>query len=167
MCRESQQTSFPHEIVISSEDGVVMYTQLPGHFAIHGSLPDALGPSQITELDQEAISICRGNWPCLDQLDPGTTVTPVYAPGGTSAPFVPTGLVFIRFNNAIMANHRREAIERAGYTISRLLPYAPHTAWLEARSGKINDALAQLDSLTFLDGVEAVAPQLLSPVRRR
>ena len=167
MCAEHEQAAYPNEILAVSERRAVRYTRLPGCFAVHGSLPDALLPTRLTDLQRENISICRGDWPRPEQLAPGTNVTPVYAPEGAGHPSVPTGLVFIRFQAPVPSESRREALARAGYVISRTMPYAPEAAWLEPISGSIAEALTNLPRLTTLADVEAVTPQFLSVVARR
>lgn len=89
-------------------------------------------------------------------------VGPVYTlqPGG--APTVPTGRIFIRFREGLSVEARRREIEQVGYQIAESLAYAPHAAWLQARSGEIADALTGIPGLEQIAGVENVEPQMLT-----
>lgn len=95
------------------------------------------------------------------------TVAPVYrrTPGGGLA--VPTGRVLVRFAAGESADERREDLANAGYVIDEVLRYAPHAAWVRARSGDIADTLTQIGHLLELGRVENVEPQMVSEVSRR
>jgi len=88
-------------------------------------------------------------------------VGPVYAlqPGGTVA--VPTGRVFIRFKEHVSVEDRLREIEQAGYEVAQRIGYAPHAAWLQARSNEIADALTGIPVLEKIADVENVEPQML------
>ena len=58
---------------------------------------------------------------------------------------------------------RRAEIEAAGYEMAQALDYAPHAAWVRARSGRIADALNGLRRLEAIPDVENVEPQMLTP----
>jgi hypothetical protein len=73
----------------------------------------------------------------------------------------------VRFAEGDSPEHHREGIVEAGYEIDQVLAYAPHAAWVRARSGRIPDALARLPSLEALPGVEHVEPQMVSPASPR
>lgn len=95
------------------------------------------------------------------------TVAPVYrrAPGGGLA--VPTGRVLVRFPAGESAGEHEEDLAGAGYVIDEVISYAPHAAWVRARSGDIADTLTQIGHLVELAGVENVEPQMVSEVSRR
>ena len=92
---------------------------------------------------------------------------PVYrrAPGGSIS--VPTGRVLVRFRESELAEGHRENLERVGFTIEAVLPYAPHAVWVRAQGGGIEDALARLRGLQELPGVEAVEAQMLTESVKR
>lgn len=93
-------------------------------------------------------------------VSPGK-IGPVYFlhSGGTLA--VPTGRVFIRFQEGVRAEEHRQEIEQAGYDIAQSPVYAPHAAWLRARSGEIADALTGIPTLEKIANVENIEPQML------
>lgn len=94
-------------------------------------------------------------------------VGPVYRrmPGGSVV--VPTGRVLVRFAEGDSAERHRDDVNAAGYDIDEVLSYAPHAAWVRARTGDICDALAGLDELAAQPGVENVEPQVVGEVSRR
>lgn len=167
MSQDGFHRDYPNEIAASWPPSDVVYVRLPEHFAVHGPLPETIAPSRVAFLPAEDISICRGAMPDPRGMAAGATITPVYASGGSGTPSVPTGLVFLRFADTVVAEGRRDEIERAGYVVADLVAYAPQAAWLRASSGEIADALAHLDRLASLPDVAAVTPQFLAPVARR
>ncbi|MGH7960233.1 MAG: hypothetical protein ACRERD_00210, partial [Candidatus Binatia bacterium] len=94
-------------------------------------------------------------------------VGPVYALHPSGTPAVPTGQVFIRFQEGVTVEARRQEIEQAGYEIAQSIAYAPHAAWLQARSGEIAAALTGIPTLEKIAGVENVEPQMLMPKANR
>lgn len=88
---------------------------------------------------------------------------PVYVadPGGSRA--VPSGLVFVRFEEKRSARDHEGAITAAGYEIVEIPPYALHAAWVRASEGSIPAALKGVERLEAIDGVENVEPQMLRP----
>jgi hypothetical protein len=92
---------------------------------------------------------------------------PVYAlePGGALG--VPTGLVFVRLAEDADVAAADRAFAAAGYEIARRPDWAPHTAWLRAAGGRVDDALAGIGRLAALAGVAAVEAQVLVERRSR
>ena len=95
------------------------------------------------------------------------SIGPVYrqVPGGQLA--VPTGRALVRFAPGDAAHQHRDELAEAGYELDQVLSYAPHAAWVRARSGAIVDALRHLGRLEDVPGVEHVEPQLVSQVSLR
>lgn len=77
------------------------------------------------------------------------------------SPAVPTGRVFIRFEDGLKVADRSTEIEDAGYKIAEKIDYAENAAWLSERSGSIARALAGIEKLESIKGVENVEPQML------
>ena len=86
----------------------------------------------------------------------------VYAtqPEGSAA--VPTGRIFIRFEDGIDVAEREGEIEKAGYRIAEKIAYAENAAWLRERSGSVAKALTGIEKLEKIKGVENVEPQMLT-----
>ncbi len=162
----SQQDSFskyPREVLSSTQRPFAIYTLLPDYYAVHQPSVLPLSDDAISAMsdDNGTIEIFRGE---AEEGKPTASLSeigPVYAlqSGGTLA--VPTGRVFIRFKAGVSVNERLMEIEQAGYKIVMSLEYAPHTAWLRARSGEIIDALTGIQALEKIGDVENVEPQML------
>jgi hypothetical protein len=153
---------YPLEVRNRTEKPFTVYRRSRDHYAVHRLGADVApsGDAVATMREEDRlIEIFRGT-PDTDAASPGD-VGPVYAAqsGGSSA--VPTGRVFVRFKDGVRAGEYRQQIERAGYEIEQSPEYAPHTAWLRSRSGKIIDALAGVQALEKIDDVENVEPQML------
>jgi len=112
-------------------------------------------------LEDGAIAVFRGELDEAGMTVQSGALSAVYGlqPSGLLA--VPTGRVFVRFAEGVKAESRRQEINRAGYELIESLSYAPHAAWLRARSGDIADALAGIPRLEQLPDVENVEPQML------
>lgn len=80
-------------------------------------------------------------------------------PGGSVA--IPTGRIFIRFADGVNVADRTSDIENAGYKIAEKIDYAKNAAWLSEESGSIAKALAGIENLESIKGVENVEPQML------
>jgi hypothetical protein len=157
-------SEYPEQICIGSDADAglrlrtpVSYTRKPGYYAIHYNQPKTLASGAILQLNDGAIAVFLGE---PNQSEQGL-LSPIYTlePNGSFA--VPTGLVFIRFAEGVDVDLQREVINRAGYEVAQSLSYAPHTAWLRAKSGKIVDAIAGISQLEAIAKVENVEPQML------
>ncbi len=151
---------FPAALAVGSGQSNLVYRRLPGQFAVHGPLPDALRSSVARELE-EGVAVCRGTPDASQMMGSGATVTPVYGPEPGGAVVVPTGRVFVRFREDVRAEDRREELRRAGYVVENVPPYAPHAAWVQAVEGGPAAALKELATLAALPDVAHVEPELL------
>lgn len=162
--------AFPYEVRSSTQQPSVGYTRLPDYYALHRPSPDTLPSADALTVmndDEALIEVFQGDADERKHAGSLGEVGPVYAlhPGGT--PAVPTGRVFIRFREGVRAEERLQEIDQAGYEIAQRIAYAPHAAWLQARSGKIADALTGISALEKLADVENVEPQMLMPRANR
>lgn len=144
----------------------VVYTPLPDHYAVHRQgldMPPSEDAVTVMSEDGRTIEVFRGEVGERKRAASPGEVGPVYTlqPGGT--PAVPTGRVFIRFKEGVLAEERLREIEQAGYEIAQLIEYAPHAAWLRPRSGEIVDALTGIQALEKITDVDNVEPQILMP----
>lgn len=155
-------SKFPSEIRSGTKRSAPVYTRLPDLYAVHGA-PASRLPSEVPILvmgeGEEHIEIFRGE--AEKQKNAAAQIGPVYTLRPDGPPAVPTGRVFIRFKEGVSVETRLGAIEQAGYQIAQSLDYAPHAAWLRARSGEIADALRQIPMLEQIADVENVEPQML------
>jgi len=99
--------------------------------------------------------------------DSEADVLPVYGLGAGGAPFVPTGTVGLRFREGVSAWDRQDGLHQVGYRILDVPAYAPHFAWIEARSGRLVDTLAGLHELQEIPDVAHVEVQMITPKATR
>lgn len=152
---------YPQQVQQSVEQPGSRYVQQAGFFAIHDATATSLPGDAIMTLNDDTIAIFAGDPQTKRDLAPGAEISPVYAlqPGGSMA--VPTGSVFIRFSEGTVATEQAEVIRAAGYEIVDSPIYAPHAAWVRARSGRIADALAGVAQLQTIPGMVNVEPQMV------
>lgn len=142
--------------VRTGKDAALFYSRQPGYYAVHYKQPNTTASQAVLVLNEGKIAVFSG--------EPDAAITdvlsPVYRmPEGLLA--VPTGLVFIRFAENVEVESQQAAIHQAGYEIAQSLAYAPHAAWLRAKSGEIDAALTGISQLAALPNVENVEPQML------
>ncbi|OYD88550.1 hypothetical protein CDG77_23105 [Nostoc sp. 'Peltigera membranacea cyanobiont' 213] len=154
-------SEYPEQIRVGSDFTAVSYTRKSGYYAIHYNQPKTVAPGAILQLNDGVTGYAYAVFSGEPNPSEPNTLTPIYTvqPNGSLA--VPTGLVFIRFAEGVDAESQRELINRAGYEITQSLNYAPHTAWLRARSGNIADAIAGIPQLEAIPKVENIEPQML------
>ncbi|MBD0390109.1 MAG: hypothetical protein ICV54_27300 [Nostoc sp. C3-bin3] len=157
-------SEYPEEIRVGSDAYAglrlrvaVSYTRKPGYYAIHYNQPRTVATGAILQLNDGKIAVFPGE---PNQSEQGT-LSPIYTLQSNGSLAVPTGLIFIRFAEGVDVKSQREVINRAGYEIVESLDYAPHTAWLRAKSGNIADAIARIPQLEAIPKVENIEPQML------
>ncbi|RCJ31862.1 hypothetical protein A6769_29560 [Nostoc punctiforme NIES-2108] len=153
-------SEYPEQIRVSGDVSLrtaVSYTRKPGYYAVHYNQPSTVAIGAILRLNDGAIAVFSGE---PNQSEQGI-LSPVYTLESNASLAVPTGLVFIRFAESVDVESQREVINRAGYEVAQSLAYAPHTAWLRAKSGNIIDAIAGISQLEAIANVENVEPQML------
>jgi hypothetical protein len=91
----------------------------------------------------------------------GEEAGPVYSAGPDGPLAIPTGRVFVRLQDGVTPDTKRQAFGAAGFAIERTLPYAPNAAWLRPTEGGVAGALAGLSALENTPDVVHVEPQLL------
>ena len=145
----------PRQLPLSTERPELRYEIADDLIATHGELERPLAQTVGPAVEAE------------DAATGQTTLGPVYrrVPGGGLV--VPTGRVLVRFAEGEPVERHRDELAGAGYDIEEVLSYAPHAAWLRARSGDIADTLAGLDRLAAQPGIENVEPQMVGEVWRR
>jgi hypothetical protein len=157
-------SEYPEQIRVGSDgyDGLrlrttVFYSRKPGYYAVHYNQPSTVATGAILRLNDNAIAVFSGE---PNQSEQGI-LSPIYTLESNGSLAVPTGLVFIRFAESVDVESQHEVINRAGYEVAQSLDYAPHTAWLRAKSGKIADAIAGISQLEAIANVENVELQML------
>ena len=134
-------------------------------YAVFG---DARGNEKILfTLQSPPVYICTGI--PSDELETarGSTLAPVYQVDGQGPPSIPTGNILVRLAPGRYITEIRNELEKINYTLNTVLSYAPHAGWVQARSGKLEDALRGLQNLANLSGVEHAEPQMLSQLVKK
>ncbi len=154
-------TKFLREFSVATSPGPTRYLLAEEYIAT----PKSTAVAAQLEIDycfeDEDICVCRAEpGSDIENLDTGG-FGPVYRIGQGGPLAVPTGRVFVRFEERTTLVSRRPEIERAGFVIQQALSYAPQAGWLCPQSGRIADALQHFPKLTQLAGILAVEPQLL------
>ncbi|BDI17670.1 hypothetical protein ANSO36C_34720 [Nostoc cf. commune SO-36] len=164
-------SDYPEQIRVGSDANAglrlraaVSYTRKLGYYAIHYKQPGTVASGAILQLNEGAMSTTGYAYAVFsgepNQSEQGV-LSPIYTLQSNGSLAVPTGQIFIRFAEGVEVESQREAINQAGYEVAQSLPYAPHSAWLRARSGKIVDAIAGISQLEAIANVESVEPQML------
>ena len=161
-------SKYPQQIRANMSPSAPLYVRKSDYYAVHNRSPELPAPGAVLLLNDGEIAVFQGE-PDEARLTAETgALSPVYALQPSGLPAVPTGQIFVRFAEGVKAESRRQEINRAGYELVESVPYAPHAAWLRARSGDIAAALAGIPRLEQLPDVENVEPQmLLESVPRR
>jgi hypothetical protein len=154
---------FPRTVQASSANPAHRYRLVATHFAVHGA-PSA--PGATIDFAAEKISV----YPIERMAEMAAApshATPVYAlaKGGTLA--VPTGKVFVRLAADQKLEDHATRFRDAGYEIQQTASHAPNAGWLRAAASSVAAALAGLDRLAAIPGVENVEPQMLSQAARK
>ena len=126
-----------------------------------GSISKKLSAAVELRLTGDDVSILRGT-PSVDTM-PARELLPVYAAARNSTPAVATERIFLRLDEGASIDTVRGDIEALGFRIDEVPIHAPHCAWLEPKSGRIDEALSKLDGLRALPLTANVEPQLLRP----
>ncbi|MDZ8138783.1 MAG: hypothetical protein RM049_26345 [Nostoc sp. DedQUE04] len=159
-------SEYPEQIRVSGDVSLrtaVSYTRKPGYYAVHYNQPSTVATEAILRLNDGAMSTTGYAYAVFsgepNQSEQGI-LSPVYTLESNASLAVPSGLVFIRFAEGVDVESQREVINRAGYEVAESLYYAPHSAWLRAKSGNIVDAIAGISQLEAIANVENVEPQM-------
>lgn len=151
----------PDFIDVDDEKRSVRLLKRDDLYAVRGSHLRQYIDDVEMQLPGDGISILRGT-PPSNPL-PDLEVLPVYATTEDSAPAVVTERVFLRLEESIPIGTMRARIEALGFKIGDVPAHAPHCAWLEPQSGRVEDALSKLARLRALPGAAHVEPQVLRP----
>ncbi len=130
-------------------------------YAMRGSISKQNAGDAQMRLPGDSVTILRGTPPC-DQ-PPGLELLPVYSSAKDATPAVVTKRIFLRLQEDTPIDTVRGEIEALDFRIDDVPAHAPHCAWLEPKSGRVDDALGKLDRLRALPRAAHAEPQLLRP----
>lgn len=151
----------PEFIDIDDQNRSVRLLKCDDLYAIRGGASRHHSNVVEMRLPGDEISILRGMPP--PDSPPDAELLPVYARAKNSTPAVATRRIFLRLQEHTAVDSVRGDIEALGFKIVDIPAYAPHSAWLEPHSGRVDDALSKLGLLRALPGAAHVEPQLLRP----
>lgn len=151
----------PDHIDIDDGNGPIRLHKRDDLYALRGSVP-----KQVAEIVQaqpfgDDIRIARGR--PAPGLVSGLEVLPVYSATEGATPAVATNRIFLRLDEDTTIESVRGELEALDFSVTDILTYAPHSAWLKPASGRVDEALLKLDSLRALSRAVHVEPQLLRP----
>lgn len=159
---------FPTVVTAGDDANPLVYERVTDHFAVKGKVPRAPAARTVARVEDEPpVAILKGDPPAAVGDTEAGALLPVYKIVPNGALSVPTGAVFVRFDEGTAPADRTEALQEAGYRIASVPAYAPHTAWLEERTGDLAEALAGIRRLGAIPGLVRVEPQMLSPAARK
>lgn len=165
-------SSFPTKLKRSTQNPDVVYSLSTDFYGLKSAptmTARSASPQTPTETpiltlsgdNGEAIQVFKGMPKQTRAMSISSTVTPVYSLGASGSMVVPTGRVFVRFDDNVNAESKSAEIKKLGYKIAKTLSYAPNAAWLEATNGGLVSALSNIEKLEKLENVQNVEPQLL------
>jgi len=161
------QQEFPREFAVQAAGVTTRYELADDYYVVFGQGSQETHLNVAFRIEEGNITVCRGV-PSKGALHPdGTKISAVYRREHNGPFAVPTGEVFIRFEENTRMEPRRAEIEKAGFTIRQVLSYAPHAGWVRPTSGRISDAIIQYARLKQIDGIQLVQPQMLMRVGQR
>lgn len=155
----------PDHIEIRDRDRLVRLMKRDDLYAIRGALTKRDAERVSLRLEGDDISIVSGTPHSESESD--SELLPVYSASRDSAPAVATKRIFLRLDDDATVDSVRGDLEALELVVDEVPAYAPHCAWLEPRSGHVDDALAKLESLRALPRAVNAEPQLLRPKARR
>lgn len=130
-------------------------------YAIRGNVSQLQSGELEMRLAGDDISIMRGTPPSTTSAD--FELLPVYTTAKNSTPAVVTERIFLRLEENTPVDAVRASIEALDFRIDDIPAHAPHCAWLEPKSGRVDDALSKLEMLRALPRVVNAEPQVLRP----
>lgn len=151
----------PEFIEIGNEQGPIRLAKRDDLYAIRGTPSDRNLDDLDVQLTGDDISILRGT-PSTRLASVGELL-PVYAASMDSTPAVATKRIFLRLAEDATIDSVIDAIEALELVVAEVPAHAPHCAWLEPKSGRVDEALAKIDSLRALPQTAHAEPQLLRP----
>lgn len=148
-------SEFPQHIEVESEGRRSTYSLRDDLYAVHDWDGAADTPPVLAFRDVR-VAVFRGS--------PAGRM-PVYESGPGGRLSVPTGTMWVRFAEGIDAKSRAADLEKVGFRIERSPKYAPNGAFVVAVEPTF--ALAHLQDLRAVEGIEHVEPQMLSEATSR
>ena len=160
-------SEFPREFSVETAPQPTRYTLAGDYYVVSHAGAVQTDLDVEFHLEEDNLTVCRKRQGDTIPVSLTSRAGPVYRLGEHGPLAVPTGKVFLRFEEQTSFEDHREEIERYGFEIDQILAYALHAGWVEPSSHKIADAISRFEELKQIRGVEAVEPQMLMEPERR
>ena len=154
-----QWTRCPDQIEIDDGNGPIRLHKRDDIYAIRGSVSKHVTDNVEAQPIGDDIRIARGR--PAPGLAPEVEVLPVYSASEGASPAVATQRIYLRLDEGTTIESVRGELEALDFAVADIPAYAPHSAWLEPASGRVDEALSKLDLLRALPRAAHVEPQLL------
>jgi hypothetical protein len=151
----------PEFIDIGDEKRSIRLVKRDDLYAVRGALPKRKLEHVDMRLTGDDVSIVRGA--PSPELESGLDLLPVYAASRDSTPAVATRRIFLRLDEDATIESVRDDIEALDFIVDDIPAHAPHCAWLEPKSGRVDEALSKIDLLRTVPHSVHAEPQLLRP----
>jgi hypothetical protein len=151
----------PEFIEIRDRDRLIRLMKRNDLYAIRGTVSKRDAERVTMRLEGDDISILSGT--PSSELASKLELLPVYAATRDSTPAVATKRIFLRLDEDATIESVRDDIEALELIVDEVPAHAPHCAWLEPRSGRVDDALSKIEPLRALPRAANAEPQLLRP----
>lgn len=165
--RQEYFAAYPRELAAGGQDSDRRYRRALRYFAVPCKIAEENTLPIMWQLYDDGISVLEGT--PNDLVDPVAPedLRPVYRPMPDGGLVVPTGAVFVRFEDGIAADSRRQMLAESGYEIASIPIYAPHCAWLRPDDGAVSSGLNRVAGLMALADVAFVEPEMLGERAQR
>lgn len=161
MVSEPSGSAHPNELRVGAGSHRTRLVLRRDCYALLGEVPRELEAAVLRVLGAGEATVLEGRPPAGLSSEVARRIAPLYSPKDSPSYAVPTGRLFVRVADGEEIAVLRDSFDNAGFRIEEIPPYAPHSAWVVARSGDLSDALAGLRRLASVPGVEHVEPELL------
>ena len=155
----------PDCIEIGETDRPVRLLKRNNQYAVRSADSGRVPPG--VELEPIGDDVAIAHAPPSPELGEDLDLLPVYAANESASPAVATKRVFLRLDETTTPAALEAEIEALGFRVTEVPRYAPHSAWLEPASGRVDEALSMLERLRALPHAAYAEPQLLRPKAKK
>ena len=160
-------SELPREFSVETSPQPTQYTLADDFYVVSGAGARPADRDVEFHIEGSDLTVFRKRREETRVAVPAIARGPVYRVGTHGPLAIPTGKVFVRFEEQTEVTEREEDIERAGFKVSQILSYALIACCVEPNSGEIADAIGRFGELKQISGVAAVEPQMLMECQRR
>ena len=150
MAEDRRLLAYPEALPAPASYGGGSYRRDDAHVALPGTATDPeRGIPRIVPIDRAE----------------GAAVACYRSPSGELV--APTGVLLVRFREGTLAEDRRDALLALGLAIVRVPSFAPHTAYVRARSGDVAEGLRRIAEIASIPSFEGIEVQMAREAQRK